>query len=236
MAIIFKTNTCKIDKSGNLYKFIYEDGENYTHFFEKIKKNLEIKKEEKNKSFTLEAKKVESLKQLLKRKECLSYRHLKQLFTNIGKQLEGLEEDGYCNLFLDIDDIVRVELDTFTQKGGSGSDIFFLYLNSTHFLPIKDNFTKILKPFDKKNVFISPELKKVKSFPIDIHMNSQFYSLALLVCYCGEWNKNMKSFKKMKHTIDTFREYLSNIDNTKLYWGLLRCLQYNPKDRVYLYI
>ena len=32
MTIIFKTNTCKIDKSVNLYKFIYEDGENYTHF------------------------------------------------------------------------------------------------------------------------------------------------------------------------------------------------------------
>ena len=40
------------------------------------------------------------------------------------------EEDNYCNLFLKMDDIVRVELDTITQKGGSGGDIFFLYLNT----------------------------------------------------------------------------------------------------------
>ena len=42
--------------------------------------------------------------------------------------------------------------------------------------------------------------------------------------------------KKIKLTLDTFREYLSNIDNTKLYWALLRCLEDNPNDRVYLYI
>jgi hypothetical protein len=236
MPIIFKTNFCKINKTGNLYEFIFNNGENYIHFLEKIKKKFEIKKEKKHKSFTIEAKKVETLNDLLKRKEALSYRHLKQLFTNIGKQLEGLEEDGYCNLFFNTSNIVRVELDTFTQKGGSGGDIFFLYLDSSAFSSIKDKFTKILKPFDKNYKFISPELKSVKSFPIDINISSQFYSLALLVCYCGEWHKKNKSMKKIKLTLDTFREYLSNIDNTKLYWALLRCLEDNPNDRVYLYI
>ncbi len=67
-------------------------------------------------------------------------------------------------------------------------------------------------------------------------MNSQLYSLALLICYCGEWNNDKKSFKKIKLELETFREYLSNIENTKLYWSLLRCLQYNPSERIYLYI
>ena len=30
--------------------------------------------------------------------------------------------------------------------------------------------------------------------------------------------------------------YLSNIENTKLYWSLLRCLKYKPEERIYLYI
>ena len=77
-------------------------------------------------------------------------------------------------------------------------------------------------------------MKKVKSFPIEIPYVSQYYSLALLTFYCGKWEE--KSIKKLDLTLDNFREYLSDIDNTKLYLALLRCLEYNPKDRVYLYI
>ena len=234
MPTIFKTNTVKIEKSQNLYKIIYENGEKFPTFFKKLKKSFHIEKEKNGKSFTIKANKVERLTDLLNRKETLSYRHLTQIFLNIGKQLEGLEEDNYCNLFLNMKDIVRVELDTTTQKGGSGGDIFFLYLNTEHFTPIKEKNAKILKPFDKNNKIISPEMKQIKHFPSEINLNSQYYSLALLVCLCGKWSKQ-KSLK-INHTLDYFREYLSNIDNTKLYWALLRCLENNPRDRVYLYI
>ena len=88
MPIIFTSKTSKIEKTGNMYKLIYENGENYSNFFEKIKKNLEIKKEEKGNYFTFQAVKVEPLKTLLKRKEGLSYRHLKELFTQIGKRVQ----------------------------------------------------------------------------------------------------------------------------------------------------
>ena len=234
MPRVFKTNTVNIEKKDNLYKFIYENGEKFPTFFEKIKKNFNIEKEKKGSSFTIKAKKLEGLTDLLKRKETLSYRHLSQLFLNIGKQLEGLEEDDYCNLFLKMEDIVRVEVETKTQKGGSGGDIFFLYLNTENFTSINDRITKILKPFNKNDKIISPEMKKINSFPKEIHSNSQYYSLALLVCLCGAWSKN-KSLK-IKYSLDYFRDYLSNIDNTKLYWSLLRCLENNPRDRVYLYI
>tara|TARA_B110000902_G_scaffold224691_1_gene262319 strand:- start:289 stop:1014 length:726 start_codon:yes stop_codon:yes gene_type:complete len=241
MPIIFKTNSCKIEKSKDNYKFIYEDGEKYTHFFDKIKKNIsnDIVSQKKNESFTVKASKVESLKELLKRKKTLSYRHLKQLFTQVKKQLQSLEEDGYCNLFLDINDIVRIETFDETQKGGTGGDIYFLYLNTHHFLPITDTFTtKILKPFNKNNMFLSIELKKLNTFPKDIHINSQYYSLALLTIYCCKLSKkydNIK-FKKLDLQYDKFSDYLSNIENTKLYFALLRCLVDNPKDRVALYI
>ena len=234
MTIIFKTKTCQIKKNKHKYELIYEDGEKFNKFFEKTKKNLIIINEKKNKSFTFEAYSVESLNDLMKRKDKLSYRHLKQLFTNIAKQFEGLEEDGFGNLFLNIDDIVRVEIDEFTQKGGSGKDIYFLYLNTSSFLPITNKLIKITKPFNKDNIFFSPEMKKVKSFPIEIPFVSQYYSLALLTLDVKDGVK--KSIKKLDLTFDNFRKYLSDIDNTKLYWALLRCLEYNPKDRVYLYI
>ena len=99
MPRVFKTNTVNIEKKDNLYKFIYENGEKFPTFFEKIKKNFNIEKEKKGSSFTIKAKTVEKLTELLKRKETLSYRHLTQLFLNVGKQLEGLEEDNYCNCF-----------------------------------------------------------------------------------------------------------------------------------------
>ena len=94
-----------------------------------------------------------------------------------------------------------------------------------------------MKPFKKDNLFFSPEMKKVNTFPIGIPYSSQYYSLALLTCYCGEWsNKPIKDYKKLDLTLDKFREYLSSLKNTKLYWSLLRCLKYNPEERVFLYI
>ncbi len=236
MTSIFKSKTCEIKKKQNKFELIYEDGEKFSNFYDKIKKNFTISKEKKE-SFVFDAFSVEKLKDLLKRKEILSYRHLKQLFTNIGKQYEGLEEDGFGNLFLNIDNIVRVEVDTVTQRGGSGKDIFFLYLDTSEFSPLKDKIIKIVKPFKKDNLFFSPEMKKVKSFPINISYTSQYYSLALLTCYCGEWsNKPLKNYKKLEFTLDKFRDYLSNIENTRLYFSLLRCLKYNPEERIFLYI
>jgi hypothetical protein len=149
---------------------------------------------------------------------------------------EKLGNDKFCHLFININDIIRVELDSQTQIGGTGNDVIFLYLNTQDFLSIEDKKTKILKPFDKKHIFISPELKNINSFPIQIHINSQLYSLAILTCYCGEWNKNQKKYENIEQNIDFFKEYLSNISNTKLYWALLRCLEPNPQQRIYLYI
>ena len=237
MSIIFQTNTCKILKQKKNYKLTYENGEKFKHFFTKIKKNINID-DDKNNTITFNALKVESLNKLLKRKKNLSYRHLKQLFTNIGKQFESLEKDGYTHLFLKLNDIVRVEVDNQQQKGGTGNDIFFLYLNTQHFLPIDKNFIEINRPFNKNNLFISPELNSLKSFPTTISVKSYYYSLALLVCYCGIIgdDASLTEYNNIRYDIEKIKIFISNIENTKLYWSLLRCLKHNPEERVYLYI
>lgn len=236
MTVIFETNSINIHKnSDSNYKLNFENGEKFPNFFNFIKKKLNITKNT-NKSFTFKAIKVEKLKNLLKRKESFSYRHLKEIYNNIAKQFESLEKDNFCHLFLDINDIIRVEIDKESQIGGSGYDIIFLYLNTSNFLPIKNKFTKIIKPFDKKNIFISPELKSITQIPIDIHINSQLYSLAVLTCYCGEWNKTPSKYNNIDKDISFYKDYLSNIENSKLYWSLLRCLNPNSNERIYLYI
>lgn len=237
MSIVFKSNTCKILKNKKNYKLTYENGEIFKHFYKKIHKNLDII-DNNNNYVTFNAIKVEKLHNLLKRKSLLSYRHLKQLFTNLGKQFESLEKDGYSNLFLKVNDIVRVEIDNQSQTGGTGNDIYFLYLNTHNFIPIKDDIITIERPFTKDNIFISPELKNINSFPIDISNKSLYYSLALLTCYCGivENNTTLTEFNTFKYDFEQIKIHLSHIENTKLYWSLLRCLTHKPEERIYLYI
>ena len=43
-------------------------------------------------------------------------------------------------------------------------------------------------------------------------------------------------YKNINKDIPFFKNYLSNIDNTKLYWSLLRCLNEDYIERIYLYI
>tara|TARA_B110000971_G_C19858901_1_gene430690 strand:- start:101 stop:820 length:720 start_codon:yes stop_codon:yes gene_type:complete len=239
MSIIFKSDTCKIYKNKKNYKLTCEHGEIFNSFFKKIHKNLDVIDSNNNNYVTFDAVKVERLDSLLNRKSLLSYRHLKQLFTNLGKQFESLEKDGYSTLFLKINDIVRVEIDNKIQTGGTGNDIFFLYLNTHKFVPIKDDIITIERPFTKDNLFISPELKNVNSFPINISNKSLYYSLALLTCYCGAVENNtniLTDFNKSKYDFDQIKVYLSHIENTKLYWSLLRCLKHKPEERIYLYI
>ena len=231
MTILIKTKTCEIiKKSSSKYKLNFENGENFKNFFTFIKKKLKIKNDS-----LFNALKIEKLKDVLKRKDTFSYRHLQILFNNLAKQFECLEKDKFCNLFFNINDIIRIELDSQTQIGGTGNDIVFLYLNTDNFLPIKNKKVKILKPFDKKNIFISPELKNINQLPSEININSQLYSISVLTCYCGEWNKSNK-YDNINKDIDFYKEYLSNISNTKLYWALLRCLESNPSNRIYLFI
>ncbi len=232
MSVIFKTKTCTLKKNSNKFTLNYENGEKFPNFFEKLKKKLKITKEKKGKSFTFEGISVESLPHLLSRKGTLSYRHLKHLFLDIGKQLEGLEKDNFGHLFFRLEDIVRVELDETTQEGGTGKDISFLYLNTDNFLPLNDKFLTISRPFDKSKLFFSPEMKNINHFPVNIPISSQFYGLSLLVSFC--LRKDDTKIKVLN--LDNFRQYLSSIENTKLYWALLRCLQLDPDDRVYLFI
>tara|TARA_Y100000590_G_scaffold461553_1_gene623408 strand:- start:1247 stop:1921 length:675 start_codon:yes stop_codon:yes gene_type:complete len=224
MTIIFKNKTCKIKKlNQQKYKLTILSEEKFKHFWTNIKKNIKII-EEKKTYFIFEAEKVNKLTQLQKNKR-ISYNLCKTLFLNIGEQYEYLEKDKYGNLFLNDDDIIFIDY----NKEEKDYTKCFLYLNTEHFSPIIDNKIKIKFPFKKDNLYLSPEMSAIKSFPIEISTKSIYYSIAMLVI-------NIFSPFKTKNTIENIKEHIEEITETKLYWALLRCLEINPEDRFYLYI
>ena len=231
MTIVLKHKTCEIHKlGGNKYKLKIKDGEKFPIFWKYSKKYLKITKENKN-EITFEAEAVGTLKKLLDKKQktkdkyiqILSYNTCKLIFLQVGKQFEGLEKDGYSLLFLKNEDMVFIQ----GQKEENNS---ILFLNLDKCVKIKKEIIPIKKPFSKDYKFISPELKNINSFPTTISTKSIYYSLALLVCNC------LQELIEKERNMDIFKKHLESILETKLYWGLLRCLEKNPMERFFIWI
>ncbi len=76
------------------------------------------------------------------------------------------------------------------------------------------------------STFFSPELKNGKKFPLKIKKQSCIFSLCALIVSC----------LKPDFNLENYREGLSSIEETKLYYALLRCLEEEPYNRYYLWI
>ena len=233
MPIVFKNSLCKIEKQKSEEFQLTLDGEKNKKYLEFIKKNLIVKKEKKN-SFVFKAKNVVTLKSLLKqKKEKLSYYHCNLLFLDMVKTIEHLEQEDLGIISLDLDDIIMVEFRDDKNVRDNAYDTktvtYFFYLNVDNFLQLQDDNIVVNRPVNKSNLFISPEMKQIKHFPTSIKKQSTYYCLALLLSHCfSKITKNMDYGKLIKH--------LEMIKETKLYWGILRCLEQNPEDRFLLFI
>ena len=74
----------------------------------------------------------------------------------------------------------------------------FLYLNTEKFLPLKDKKVEIKMPFNKNQLYFSPEMRKLKSFPAEISSSSSYYSLSMLVGNC------LSPFEKQVNTLSKY--------------------------------
>lgn len=217
MSVVFRNGNVAIKKvKDNKYKLDYEEG-NYKHFWKFVKELIG----EKNNNF--HAHSVVSLKELLKeKKNMLSYHHLSLFFKQVGNQYVNLEKDGYGKVFIDLDDIVVIHKNE--EKRGS----IFLCLGLKDVYEIEKNEIKLNFPYKKSrnNTFFSPELKNGKKFPIKIKKQSCIFSLAAIIVSCVKPNINLENIL----------EELSSIQETKLYYALLRCLEEDAHNRYYLWI
>ena len=217
MAVVFKKGDVSIKKmKEGSYKIDYEEGD-YKHYWKFVKELIG----EKNGYF--EAHSVVSLKELLKKKKNkLSYHHLVSFTKQVGNQYVNLEKDGYGKVFIDVDDIIVV------HKNETLQDSIFLCLGLKDVNKIENLDIKIDFPYKKSrnSTFFSPELKNGKTFPLKIKKTSCIFSLAVLICSCV----------KPEFTLENKKEHLMSLEETKLYYGLLRCLEEDPYNRYYLWI
>jgi hypothetical protein len=153
------------------------------------------------------------------------YRKNVILVWNLIKQQEFLEKHGYSFYsFSPEEDIIWDNKNT------------FFIANPMRILPIKNKFIHFDMPFDKRNLFCSPELLNVCSLPNAIHYKTIYYSIASFVIY-NMLNKVVKNSRSANYIEDIeTNDILDPIKYTKLYWLLVKMLHDTPERRQCLFV
>lgn len=213
-------------KKDNQYNYNYKLTKKYSNFISSILNTLTGKKINNN-SISFTSHSVQSLKELLREKNNkLSYRHQLLLFLHLGEQIKSLINDNMSLIEINIEDITVIHMDKEKYKSK------FILSNANNIVPLVKNQVELYKPYNKKNLFISPDLYYNDKLPYYTSPKFIYYSLGLFVVYCNIPYKN---------TVDMYndgvlKKHIENIEDTKLYWAILRCLEKNVNDRYYLYI
>ncbi len=228
--IVLDSDEVRVNYSNNAVKITIENYKAYQNFWKATIKNIKKVKKDKNANMdtvlSFKVGKCHTLKELLKIKNNnLSYRHSEYLFTIIGEQLKNLEKDHYSLFELDLDDILIF------VYGGGWANISLLFLNTSKFKKLDEYGNIILnRPFLKNNKFLSPEVKSIDEIPAKFNKNTWIYSMGYLVCYC------LNSEVEKGITKEEIANILKELETTKLYYAVLRCLEIEPDKRYYLYI
>jgi hypothetical protein len=140
-----------------------------------------------------------------------------QMILDIHQQMLMLTKHHLSVSHFDIDDIVIIE-----KK--------YYFINDKKILNVKNSHITIKKLLED-SMFLPYELgndTKTISLPLNIHINSYMYSLALLTLYCL-FNTSFK-------TRDDALVILNQIPGVELYWLMSRCLEIDASERKLLYI
>jgi hypothetical protein len=123
------------------------------------------------------------------------------------------------------------------------NDRQFIYLGCQYLSEIYDNeMTLISCPFNKNELFASPELLNINEIPSYIHYKTTYFSLGLFLLYILtndhekyndylKENQNFVRFAKIDEWLKTL-----HIKYTKLYFLLSRSLVEEPSNRNILFI
>ena len=234
MSNILKSTDISVRKKNKLYliEFKNTDKKINKQLYDSIEINSKtiVKKKCSNKnicSIEFNADSVTTLENLISSKNFFEYKDLISLFLGIKKQLDFLKEVNLGVLFFTIDDILVIK----------NPDLQFLFLNNNNIFNSIDGNLLITKSFEKQNrdIFMSPELLIHNSIPFDISYKSCYFSISLLISYCIA-GKKLDLLKPISWNIDDYIKILEPINNTKLFWALLRCQEFNPIDRFLLLI
>jgi hypothetical protein len=211
----------KIDDS--LYSFTFNDKDEKSDLLiQSLYKQFKSLMKKEDDRYIVKCDSIETLPQLISRKRgVLSYEQTLLCILQIGEQCIFLNEKGVVYPFIDINSIVVV------------NDNLFMLFDSElieYSREIDGNKIYIIPPFDKTFLF-SDELLSVKSLPARIHFNNWVFSIGLLGIYIISGKTDISN-----KTDANYREIIENIQDTKLYFMLMRCVEKKFNKRKLLYI
>jgi len=211
MEIIHSVDTINIKKiSDNEYSITSHPF--FISFFSLY--NIQHKRE--NDLIIFNCQSINSLQKFIKNStsDRLSYDDMTKFIYDMGFTIKTLEQQQKAILCFGLDDIMVIN-----------GNIFF-FINTGKILPIIKKQLTLKVPIDIKKSFLTPDINW-KQLPIKSHFNNGIYSFALLLIYTSTKTLYEKGIND---------EILNPIYQTKLYYFILRCLNNNPDERMFLYI
>lgn len=219
---IYSNTNISIEKFKNSYKLMIKNTslffQYHSYLSNKLPNIINDTKTKDKKEIIFNCENIDILNN--KNKENLTYNDLENFFINFKEMLEFLEKDKHSLLFIDINDFILIKLEDNVH--------LLLFINSDKFLKLENDNIEILSPFSKKNMFLSPELYKIENIPHKINKKSIYYSIAVFISHCINTINDVENI--------SFYNNNESINNTKLYFGLIRCLENNINNRFYLFI
>ena len=167
---------------------------------------------------------------------CISYDQAVFMSDSLCRQIHLFAGNGWGFYCFSLDNVYVVD----NHK--------FIYLGTEQLLEIKgvggEKMIHFTVPFPEKmmimrggggagitSLFICPEIKNINRLPFSIMYSATYYHLASLIIYCM-FHKNICFSEDDAVPLQT----LSAINNTKLYWFLIRCLHNDPSKRILLWV
>lgn len=221
MTTIYNQSNFKIQKKyNNTYTIRYNNED--TIFFSSLVFKRKFTQQEINDdttTVTFNAKSVETLKQMVsKQNGYLSYNDVVHFIHDIGTQCVNQEKKGVIFSGINKDRIIVID------------DIYYVLLDTDIYAKTDENtFTLERTPF--KNEHSSPELLSLATLPNTLHRTSWMYSLASL---CIDLLFQQHKLQNKRET--EIKTLIESIQDTKLYFCLLRMLQKNPMNRKFLFV
>ena len=240
--MIYNKNGIVIKKiKENKFQIAFNHELSHMHFnniFIKCSKKIKPQKKKITKhkiEVEVEVSNILSLKAYVKKnKEFLTYYQLMALYLDIGNQIKCLEKmHGKTMYLLSMDDIYVIE--PIYEENVPIKEPYMFLVNFSNLVDIdkETQMIEINRSF-QSNLFSSPELTLIKSFPTKIHSKSIYYSISMLCCHC------IKTIPEQLNNTEELNQYLesalNNVYESKLYWAIRRCLHKIPSKRYHMII
>ena len=176
-------------------------------------------------SFQLETNDFSSIFSLISLKDFLINNHfnndiISKFLKSLYKQINFIIERKYSISFIDISDIMVIDNDK------------FLFCNFEKLIQINNKKQITLtQTYDKRNMFIPPELMKNNIIPISIPYTSFYYSLGSIIIYCLQYHyKHDKIDNKQLSSYEILQQHKYN----KFYFTINNFLNIEPSKRFFI--